>query len=352
MTSLHGRSEAVSMLITAGIMRLFAGFSVEYCEAGNAAWLSAAAGLLLLVPFGLGIYYVSRTGNDSAWSNILSGCPKWLGTAFSVICILLLSIDCASIMRLTAVTANITAQNDVPLNLLLIPLIIVLFFNGVFGSTAEGNSARIWLHILPLFILIIVAVQFKRYEPDWLNPILGNGLSRIADGGILSAGWMALLCLSWIIALPDRNKSNITVILAAVSAVSCILLAVSQMLVPTLTGTTLTETARIKLFLSNGRIALSIQLILLIVWYGNMLHLMSVEAVTASCFLRSIFPAVTGWVLSATEAVLAGILAIFVLPAYRINRYANRYAFIIICTMLIVLLTVSFIRSKEAIRNA
>lgn len=352
MTAIHGRSEAVSMLIAAGIMRLFTGFSVEYCAAGNAAWLNAAAGIILLVPFGLGLYFASRAGNDSTWNNFLRGCPKWLGAAFSFICILLLSIDCAAILRLTAVTANITAHNDVPLFLLLIPLIIVLFLIGVFGSAAEGNSARIWLHILPLFILIIAAVQFKNYEPDWLNPILGNGLPYIADGGLTSAGWLALIALSWIIALPDRNKSNITVVLAAVSAISCVLLAAGQMLVPVLSGTTLTETARIKLFLSNGRIALSIQLILLIVWYGNMLHLMSAEAVTAVCFLRTAIPALSGWVPAAIEAAVAGILAAFVIPAVRIDRYFSRYIFIIICAMLIIMLAISCIRSKEAAHNA
>ena len=289
-TRIPGRSEALPTIVAAMIMRMYWGLSLDFQYPLNAAWMCPLVGLAIYLPFAFALRQASLIGDSSPWENLAARVPAPIMGLTAAGFAALLIYDAAAAAGLTAISSNILALDDVSPLLLLIPLALVVFCAVRTGACALGDSARLWLRMLPLFSVIILLVQLGNYKLGWITPILGGGIADILSGGIYCAGCMALTSLLWLLALPDRHKGGLLPWAALAAVVTSAVMFSQQMLIPTMTKTDFTIAARIDLILNNGRMTLSPQIVLDVLWFGNMLHLISAEAVAAAEYLRTILP--------------------------------------------------------------
>ena len=321
MTKFYGRSAAGYMIAAALGMRLFAGLAVDYPMALNAAWMCPLLGLVIVLPLLFAIRRTELAGNSSSWNNLGRYAPSAVQNVLAALFALLLMYDGAVTLRLLASSSNIIALGDDTVHLLIVPLGIVTGIAVVSGGDALGNSARIALRILPLFVLIVLLVQLPSYRFGWLTPVLGGGIQEIVRGGVYCAGCLALLSLPWLLALPDRNaKGLFGFIIFPVIGVSVLML-MQHMSAPAMPEVEFTRAARIELVLSNGRLSLYPQFVLNLLWYGGLLYLLCAEVVAAAMFIRSILPNLKMWLLAVLPALAVSVAAVFN-PEWLRNSYA------------------------------
>jgi len=311
MTYLPGRSAAAALFVIAAGMRMFWGMAVDYPFAMNAAWTCPLLGLLIFLPIGFALNQASKIGSKSIWGNLTSGLPSWLARILEIILAMMLIYDAAVVVRLLASSANLIALNNVTVHLLILPLALVVAFVIHLGGDAAGNSARIWLKILPVFGIILFIVQFRSFRIGWITPVFGGGLNSIINGSIYCAGCLALNSLTWMIAVPDRNKRGILVYAAVTSIAVALLMLMQHMSFPALINIPFTRAARIELILSNGRMSLSPQLLLDVIWFGNLLQLISAEVVTAASYLLAPCKRIPKWLVTVFLSTVITLLAVF-----------------------------------------
>lgn len=309
MNTQPGRSSAAPILYITVAARLLWGMAVDCPSVHNAAWICPLIGLLITLPFILACTSAAGLGNDSPVNNLAARCPAPIFSLSLAIFAILLLLDCAVNMRMLAGTANVLALGNLPIGVLLIPLAAIAAVSVLLGMDAAGNSARIWLHLLPLPLLVLLIAQAGSCEPGWLTPVLGDGLRRILSGGVYCGGGIALLCFPFLVSVPDRNRRSPILYLALAVLTSSLLLAVLQMLCPPLTTILLSRSSRTELILNNGRVRLSMQLLLIILWYGALTHLVSAEASAAACAISRLLPKAPRWSLAACVGLLCFILA-------------------------------------------
>jgi len=304
-----GRSAASAMVFLGAGMRIFLGLAVEYSAAYNAGWLCPFLALLLCLPLGIALYAAGKIGNAAPWNTLCSRCPMAVRQVCAVLFALLLIYDCAIVVRHTAATANFVSLNATSTAWLTLPLALVIFIVVVLGPDAEGNSVRIWLKLLPLIFGVVIAVQFERYNINWLTPVLGSGTAPLLQGGLLGGGWLALMYLPWMLAVPDRKRNSIVRpgILSVLAAAA--LLASLQLLSPTLVETNLSQIARAELILSNNRVSHTLQMFLTILWFGSLLHLIAIEAASAACFIQNSFIHLPKWSIAMICSLLCALLS-------------------------------------------
>ena len=328
------------MLALAVSIRLFWGIAADRPFVPNASWMCPLAGLIIYLPFCFAASRAERLGNDSAWGNLANAGPKFIIHAAELIFALLLLYDCAASMRLMAYTANVLALGEVSIILLLLPLAALLAADVLIGADAMGSSARIWLRFMPILFLVVFIVQAQVYNPSWLTPLFGSGAQDILDGGLYSAGCLALLTIPWLFSLPDRNKRPLILYIGLSVLAAAILLAASQMLTPPIIAAELSRMSRIKLVLSNGRSALSLQMLMIVLWYGALLHLTGTEAVSAACCIKRIVPKAPQWTLALGVAVLTTIAASSGLTSEEAGRMLYPWLFAVLGgTMITVMLS-------------
>lgn len=307
MTRVPGRSAVAPAIIVSLIIRMFWGLTISRCDALNAIWLCPLIGLVLYLPFGFAIKRIGALGNGSPWEHLRGHAPKALMTVVALVFSLLLLHDGALTARLTADSTNIIALNEVTPQVLVLPMGIVALLIVWLGMEASGNSSRIWLRFYALLGAIIFFIQIRSCNLGWLSPILGTGASSILRGGVYCASCMCLLTLPWLFALPDRYSHGLERPLLTATAVATLLLMIQQTLAPALPYPTFGRAERIELILGNGRLFLSPQIILDLLWYGNLLYLLSAEVGAAGVFIQMSFPRIPTWLLG---VACAGILSL------------------------------------------
>lgn len=311
MIKLPGRS-AASALVAAGVgMRMFWGLTVDYPFAMNASWICPILGLLIFMPLVFSISQASKISSGSVWDNLTRNIPSGIIRLTAAIPAILLIYDAAVTVRLLASSSNLIALNDVTVHILIFPPMLVISIIVLLGGDAAGHSARIWLKTLPLFMLILLIVQAKGYRIGWITPILGGGIASIVNGSIYCAGCLALSSLMWVIAVPDRQKSSLYLCTCIPSLAVSALILVQHMSFPAMINIPFTRAARIELLLSNGRMSLSPQLLLDILWFGGLLQLISADVVIASAFLHESLKKVKKWVIATALSFATGLASIY-----------------------------------------
>lgn len=311
MKYLPGRGATSALLTAALSMRMFWGLSVDFPLALNTAWLCPLVGFVIALPLLFSVDQASKLAYQGAWQNLTIQLSPVIRKPLEGFLALLLLYDAAVVVRLTASSSNIIALGDVTVHLLIVPLGLVIAALLLLEPSAAGNSARIALRILPVFLLILLLVQLKSYRVAWLMPILGNGIGSIMIGGVYSAGCIALMFLIWLPSFPDRSRKGIVRAVLPACILVSILLLCFQMSFPVMPDTDFTQAARIELILSNGRMSLSPQFILNILWYGGQLYLLAAEVVGASVYLHAVFPKLHRHLFAAFEATIISMVAIF-----------------------------------------
>lgn len=340
MNDLPGKSATAALVSAAIAMRMFWGLAVDFPFAMNASWLCPLLGMLLYLPLGLAIRQMMKCGNKSIWENLSAGLHPWLAHIVEALFFLLVIYDAAVVVRLTASSSNLVALNNVTVHILIFPLTLLIAAIVLLGGDASGNSARLWLKVLPAFGLVLLAAQINKYRLGWLTPILGGGLNSIINGGIYCAGCLSLFSLTWLIALPDRNKHSMLPYALFSSIVVSLLMLMQHLSFPAMINIPFTRAARIELILSNGRMSLSPQLILDVLWFGSLLHLLSAEVITASTYLRFLFVNIPKWILALFIAGIITVCAVFNPLWLRASEKVTRLLFpaiggIFICIMLV-----------------
>ena len=343
MKQMPGRSIAAPMIAVSLATRMFWGLSIDFHYALNALWMCPLVGLALFAPLALAVDQSARLGNGSPLDNLSRTPPRPLVWALEGLFALMLLWDAAATVRLTASSSNVIALSNITVQVLSLPLVLAAFFIVLMGIEAEGLSARIWLKLLPVLFLVVLLVQLKSYNIGWLAPILGDGVESILSGGVYCAGCMALLTLPWLIAVPDRNSHGLFRYAALPALATALLLATQQMLYPVLINSIFTRAARIELVLANGRIMLSPQLVVNVLWYGCLLHQIAAEVTAASAYLTRIAPKAPLWVWAALTALVVLILPAWNPPPLIAYLQWAGLMFIIIGGMLSLLLLVTLV---------
>lgn len=311
MTYLPGRSAAAALVAAAIGMRMFWGLAVDFPFAMNASWLCPLLGLMIYLPLGFAVHQAGKAGPGSVWENVTRGLPSPITRIGEAFLALVLIYDASVVVRLLASSANLVALNNVTVHILIFPLSLVIIAVILFGGDAAGYCARLWLKVLPLFALILFFVQVKGYRIGWLTPLLGGGLSSIIQGGVYCAGCYSLASLSWIIAVPDRNKRSILFYTAVTGGVVTLLMLALHMSFPAMINIPFTRAARIELILSNGRMSLSPQLVLDILWFGGLLQLISAEVVTAATYLHCVVKKLPRWSIGLFISFICTVCALY-----------------------------------------
>lgn len=351
MNRLPERNSAGAMMAVSMAARLFIGMSIEHTQAGSASWMCPILGMLISLPIFLCMQTLPAFGKDSLIEGILETLPKWTVGVFIVPLALFPAADCAYVSRLAANTANITALNNVTTPFLVLPVAIGIGIMILFGAAAAGRSARIWMKILPVPLAVIIAVQIKMYVPSWLLPVLGGGIRSLIENSLECAGIIALFALVGMISVPEKRDSTFYKhVFIAVGAAS-VLLMLFQMLAPVRTEIELSRASRLKMILSNGRVALILQIVMVTVWYGSLLHIISAEAVTASAILERLIPQIGVPVWAAFFALGIGIFASLEPVENPAFRGLERYRFPAVGALLLILFTLYYFASRRK-RNA
>ncbi len=303
-----GRSAILPLMFLAIVTRLFCEVAVEYPDAHNAGWICPLAGLILYLPFALAAERAASLGNDSAWGNLKGRLPRPLSAVIALLFALLLLLDLSAMVRMTANTASSTI-GDKSIVTLEVPLALLAGAMILLGPDAAGHNARLGIYILSALALIMALVQIPSYNAGWIAPVLGGGIRPIVTGSLHCAGYMALLTLPWLVAVPDGGRRGPAFCAAIAALAAAALLLGLQMLSPTFAGAKLLRPARLEIILSNGRVATSLQLLYLVLWYGGFLHLISAEAVTMACLLRHVLPRIRLWIIALGELVAAYLLS-------------------------------------------
>lgn len=350
MTLSPGRS-AVAPLITLTLtMRIVCGLSLDMPDALNATWMCPLLGLVFFLPVCCVFSQMSGLDRGSPMDNLSKRMPGVVLIACKIIFTLLLALDAAAMVRLTASSCNVLSLNNEATPYQIVPLSLAIAFVVRLGLDALGNSARLWLKILAGLLLIVFILQLKGYDVYWLAPILGSGAAGILNGGIYCAGCMALLTLPWMLATPDRNQKGLTRY-ALLSALAASLMLISlQMLYPVQIGGTLTRAARIALLLCNGRLSLSPQLFLNMIWYGGMLYLIAAETTTGAALLRSSFPRARKWIW-APLVLLSSFLLPLINPKW-FQEYPNHIGLMFIAIGAVLALMMIFALHREEAEHA
>ena len=297
-----GRSGALPLMFIASVTRLFCEMTLLYPAAHNAAWICPIAGLILYLPFAYALQRAAALGNGSAWGNLEPRLPCFLAALIPIAFGILLLLDASAMMDIAAGTASFSIGDKAVISLEL-PLAVLLALMVLLGPDAAGNNARIGLYILGALLVILALTQIPIYRSGWITPILGGGVPPILTGALRCAGTMALLSLPWLFAVPDRARFGPMLWGSAAALLAAALLMGLQMLSPTFVGTELLRPARMEIILNNGRVAISLQFVYLLAWYGGLLHLISSEAVTAACIVRRLLPGAKLWIVALVEGI-------------------------------------------------
>lgn len=342
-----GRSAASALLPAALTMRLFYGLAIDDTMTMNASWMCPLIGFILFLPAGLLINHFAKKSSRSPWENLSTS--RWC-RPFALLFAGLLLYDAASIMRLTASSSNIIALNDITVHLLVVPLGIASALIVCLGADAVGYSSRIWLFTLPVLMLAALIVQLKAYRLAWITPLFGAGFRSIILGAFYCAGCMMLLSTIWLIAAPDRNQRGILRYNALSAAAASTLLFALHISYPAMPDKLFTRAARIELVLSNGRMSLSPQFILNLLWFGGLFYLLAAEVCTASVYLRIFLPKLRKWILAAAISVGLSAIAIMNPGWLRACTHIVPWYFPGICIILLVMAAFARHSCKEASR--
>ncbi len=279
-------SAADSLVRPAIVARVVAGAVVDMPELMNSGWLSILLGGILTAPLYL---FISRMKKLSR--NVSLSCGA---------CLLFFAIsifDAAAVAAIIADSASTMALNSTAAVYLMLPLAILCLGCLRLGGDALGASAGIWNRFLPALLAIVLILQARHYQPEWLTPLLGPGLPSIFAGALKAAGWFALPAPLFLIAEPDvkgpERKLHPLRTLLICTCFAAGIGVIFSMMTPVLQDENLgVRTFRLSLLLANGRSGLALQLPSIALWYPGLFYALLMGVFTGAVMLQKALP---GW---------------------------------------------------------
>ena len=296
------REPACAAVFIAAAARVFTGVTISL-SIHNGAWLAVLLGGLLALPGLLGLWSAPSVHAFNA------GPVRIPAQAFFLLVTLL---DCVHLLRCLTDSASYLALDQLPPVTLLLPLGAAILWCVFRNGDAIGYSAEVWLRILPLFLLIVLVLQFRSLRPAWLFPLTEGGFKALFSAGLRVSAWQLIPAAGYLLTeaseeSDDRLSPLRTGITATAAAASLVVL--WQMMVPRLLCPYAeTRIGRLDVLLTNGRAPLYMQFPLILVWFVGLLQTLCFEAFTAAALLQRLLPGLNGRaaVLSALAAIIAG----------------------------------------------
>lgn len=289
---------ASAVFCAAAIAKVFCDLTLELPRLHNGALLAALLGGAFAAP-------IVRAMTSAARS-----------PSFRVSCALLAplaALEASRSIRTLAHAASFLAFDRVPIALLTLPICLVLLRVLLLEGDAIGASARVWLKVFPLFMVLILALQLPHLEPDWLFPVLGNGWAAVLTGAVRVAATLCLLGALWLCAGVEKMPSKPHILVLAAASVAAGLTALQLMMTPTTVSGELTRVYLLDALLTNGRAPIILQLPMVIVWFIGMLNLLTAEAFLAASLLGQCFPR-----LDRRPAALIALVFVIILSVIRV----------------------------------
>lgn len=280
MKSTVSMSAARAAAMSAVVARVFLGLVVDAPTTHNGAWLCALLGALLAAPWLLCLAP-------------LRGYTRASRLPLDLVLMLAAMIDAATVMSTLTRSAGYLALDRSPALTLALPAALAVLWCVWRGGDAIGYGAILTTRIVFALVLVVVLLQWHYFRPQWLSPVLGNGIASIVDGGVRAASW--IVASASILAVADDEGSEACASLSVlpalgIAAVACsVLIALRQMLTPTQISDW-TWLNRLDALLCNGRTPLYLQLPMIALWFAGLLHLLVSECFAASAIMGRLLP--------------------------------------------------------------
>lgn len=297
------RRSAAALGLIALSARLFFAIAIDQPSLLNAGWLCALAACALTLPLALGLHYLSKKWGAPPAAQCSGGPAR----AFCGMLCLFSLHDLTCVMRFFTLSASHTLLEDVQPWLLTLLLAACALLGCLSGVRAVGGAARVGLWVIGLMLAITVLVQLTALNPGWLAPLLGPGLPVLARPLPHLAGLMTGLAGLWLMGDGQTDKAfSPPALVGYIALAAGGLLVLWSMLAPMMTGVPDTRLFYFDRLLTNGRVTVSLQLVLLLAWYGGMLTMLSFSTVCAARMLTLALPALS-WAWAVCLCVLAAL---------------------------------------------
>lgn len=278
------KKNACSLSIVLVSARIFSHLAIDGGDMGNAAWICALLGAILVLPLGI-IADVRPSLSEKSFpvkAGLLVICIIGIFEGAAVLGLITDTIKCSGMLRASSAWIATTT---------LLGCLYAVFKNG------DGlcNGVRIWIFAFIALLAVIVITQARFYRPGWLLPILGPGVGKLAAGTASAAGIASFAPLIHMLAEPDDDKGMCCTKSLIISGIAAaILCAMKGMMAPVLVGTDLSRFHVIDELIANGRQSLSLRLPLLTVIYGGYISSIAGYCFAASAALQKCFGKMSG----------------------------------------------------------
>lgn len=280
------RAAANTLGITLAATRVFMMVAVDGAYLGNSGWLCALIGFVLALPAYFACDIMLKRGAEAQT-------PQWRvgGALFMLIAI----YETAALIRMITNTTSYSELSTVSAVGLSVVMLIIVLYVIMKNGDGVGNAARLWLFAAPALLLIVVIAQLPIMEINWLAPIFGPGYKYIALGGVRAAGYLAFPAALHAISGEKTAKRvpGIKTLLTS-TAIAVALLAAHGALAPPMMNPSADRTYMLDLLLANGRVPISLQFPLLMLWYLSLLLALGGYAFAAAATLQRAIPALGG----------------------------------------------------------
>lgn len=281
--------DVLSLGLVAVGVRLFFDVAIDQPGLLNAGWLTTLGACALTLPLAFCLYYLRKTWAVPP-SEKFTG---WAARAFALILCLFSLYDCGCALRLFILSAQHTALESIHPWLLIPLLALAAGLCCLTGAQAVSSAARVSLGILAVMMVIIVAVQLRSLNVRWLTPVLGPGVDDLAQPLPHLAGLMTSLVPLWLLkgSSEKRPKAlSMPALTGYIALAVSLLLVLFYMLAPMMTGVPDTRLFRFDRLLTNGRVSISLQLVLLLAWHAGLMINLAFSLVCSARMLHIVLP--------------------------------------------------------------
>lgn len=312
-------SAAGAFAVLAITARITGAVLIDMPDLMNAGWLSILFGALFALPVMLMLSTLRKSRQNDPFP-----VPRVLYVVFLIISI----HDAASVAGIIADSAGYLALNSNASFYLMIPQFILCIGCLLLNGDALGASASVWNKLLPFILLIVILLQAGNYQPQWLAPLFGPGVSSIAGGTLRTAGWFCLPTALLLIAEKDvqSKPGHLRPLrILALCVLFSTLIAVSfSMITPAIADENLfSRTFRFDALLANGRNSLSLQLPAIVLWYTGQFYALLFDVFTCAVMVQRIIPR---WPRNACVCISIISTALFAASGFSRPGTAIRYA--------------------------
>lgn len=307
---------AFSMGMAALAMRLFYAANIDHPELMNAGWIPVTVACLLMLPLLFGLEVIEKDKNlpPAQALSALIGNPA-LRVYAGILCLFSLA-ETASVLQMLAGSAQHVALEGFPMWVLIGVSALVALVASRKGSQATGGACRVAGRTALYLLLIVLPIQLRFFNPNWLAPILGPGVRTLGESVFSFAGMIGALLPLWLMRekRPSGFARSLPATLLTAGALAVAFLLLEGMLSPSVPARPDLRLSQLDRLLANGRMSATLQFPMVLIWYLGLIILLAFTASSACAMLLTAIPRLGSWPAAALIAVVSTGLAMLSLP--------------------------------------